>query len=430
MSAQTEARPRQKFVYHRPWLYPKQAAAIFDPRDSTGAPARYSFIEAGTKTGKTVGNIAWLFERAYLGGPNQVRWWVAPVFGQAMIAYNRMKDGIPQRLIEDTYAGSRIILLGGRSIWFKSGDKPDSLFGEDVHDAVIDEASRMKEDAFYAIRSTLTATRGALRVIGNVKGRKNWFYRMCRRAEQGAPGMSYHKITAHDAVAAGVLADEEVEDARTFQPEAVFREIYLAEASDDEGNPFGVEAIRKCVKPLSSGKPRVWGWDLAKSVDWTVGIALDAAGAVCRFERFQMPWPETIDRIAATTGNTPALVDSTGLGDPVVDMLQKRCHHVEGYLFSSPSKQKLMEGLAVAIQSGTISFPDGPIALELEQFEYEYHRTGVRYSAPEGFHDDCVCSLALAQQMMGQAVQPMKISTAVLARAARPVGYGDRVMFR
>ena len=38
---------------------------------------------------------------------------------------------------------------------------------------MIDEASRMKEDAWTAIQSTLTATRGPVRIIGNVKGEKN-----------------------------------------------------------------------------------------------------------------------------------------------------------------------------------------------------------------------------------------------------------------
>jgi hypothetical protein len=36
----------------------------------------------------------------------------------------------------------------------QSADNPDTLYGEDVHAAVIDEASRMKEDSFYAVRST------------------------------------------------------------------------------------------------------------------------------------------------------------------------------------------------------------------------------------------------------------------------------------
>ena len=40
------------FMYWRPWLYPKQEAAIFNPRDRDGNPARYGLIEASTKTGK------------------------------------------------------------------------------------------------------------------------------------------------------------------------------------------------------------------------------------------------------------------------------------------------------------------------------------------------------------------------------------------
>jgi hypothetical protein len=55
-----------------------------------------------------------------------------------------------------------------------------------------------------------------------------------------------------------------------------------------------------------------------------------------------------------------------------------------------------MEGLAVAIQQAKITYPDGPIVKELESFEYEYSRTGVRYAAVDGMHDDCVCALALA----------------------------------
>ncbi len=60
-----------------------------------------------------------------------------------------------------------------------------------------------------------------------------------------------------------------------------------------------------------------------------------------------------------------------------------------------------MEGLAVAIQKQEIGFPDGVIANELESFEYEYTRTGVRYSAPSGMHDDTVCALALANSKAG-----------------------------
>ncbi|WP_020476257.1 terminase family protein [Zavarzinella formosa] len=376
--------------YQRPWLYPKQLEAIFHDK-------RYGCVEASTKAGKTVGCICWLFEQAAIGGAEGRNfWWVAPIFPQAKIAFRRLKRFLPRHLYAANESELTITLPNGAVIWFKGADKPDSLYGEDVYAAVLDEASRMKDEAWYAVRSTLTATGGPARLIGNVKGRKNFFYQLSRKAESGEPNMAYHVITAYDAVAGGVVTLEEIEDARRQLPEHVFNELYLCKASDDGGNPFGLQAIRDCVAPISHMPPVCWGWDLAKSVDWTVGIGLDAKGSACRFERFQSSWQETKRKILAATDGDIALVDSTGVGDPVLEDLQKPGTRFEGFKFSSASKQQLMEGLAVAIQQRQITFPDGIIAMELEQFEYEYTRTGVRYSAPAGLHDDTVCALALA----------------------------------
>jgi hypothetical protein len=136
--------------------------------------------------------------------------------------------------------------------------------------------------------------------------------------------------------------------------------------------------------------------DLAKSEDWTVAVGLLASGGVVALHRWQSPWSTTISRLSQIVGSTPALVDSTGVGDPIVEQLQAVCPTVEGFQFSSSSKQKIMEGLAVAIQRGAVSFNDEVLRSELESFGYEYTRTGVRYGCPSGLHDDCVCALALA----------------------------------
>jgi hypothetical protein len=45
-------------VYRRPKLYPKQTAAFLEPLDAQGNPARYSWIEGSTKSGKTVSCVA------------------------------------------------------------------------------------------------------------------------------------------------------------------------------------------------------------------------------------------------------------------------------------------------------------------------------------------------------------------------------------
>jgi hypothetical protein len=79
-----------------------------------------------------------------------------------------------------------------------------------------------------------------------------------------------------------------------------------------------------------------------------------------------------------------------------LEELQQELPSMEGFKFTSTSKQQLMEGLASSIQQGTVRFYDKQLITELETFEFEYTRTGVRYSAPEGLHDDGVCALALA----------------------------------
>lgn len=391
-----------KAEYVRPWLYERQRLAIFDCVDVNGEPARYALIEASTKAGKTVGCMAWLMEQAFIHGrPGRNYWWVAPVYPQAKIAFRRIKRGLPKAMYRANETEMSLELPNGAVVWFKSAEKPDNLYGEDVFAAVVDEASRCREDSWIAVRSTLTATKGKVRIIGNVKGRTNWHYKLARKAEAGEPGMSYAKLTAYDAAAGGVLDIKEIEDAKRLLPENVFRELYLAEPSDDEGNPFGLAYIKACIAPLSTAPAAAIGIDLAKSVDWSVAIGLDRHGVACGFDRWQTTWEATETRILEIVGRTPTLIDSTGVGDPVVERLQKKRANVfEGFKFSASSKQRLMEGLVVAIQSGLVKFPDGPIRAELENFEYVYTRTGVRYSAPAGYHDDCVMALALAVEKL------------------------------
>ena len=395
----TEVAGTQRIRYRRAKLYPKQEAAIFER-------ARYSLIEATTKAGKTAGCLVWLGEQAAMGRPGRNYWWVAPVYPQSKVAFTRMCRSMPQGTFEKNETELRIDLINGTHIWFKSGEKPDNLYGEEVYAAVLDEASRMREESFIAIRSTLTATRGPMRIIGNVKGRRNWFYKMARKAEAGEQGHAYHKITWRDAVAAGILDEAEIDDARRVLPEQAFKQLYEAEPSDDEGNPFGLDKIAACrIEEFSKLPVACWGWDLGKHQDWTVGIALDRNGHMVRFVRFQRSWDETKKQIIAETLGKPALVDATGVGDAIAEELVKK-GNFSAFVFTQRSKQELMEGLMSAIQQRKVGLTNETLLNELESFEYEFKGrdgrfTGVVYSAPPGAHDDCVCALALATRHLG-----------------------------
>lgn len=246
------------------------------------------------------------------------------------------------------------------------------------------------------LRATLSDYKGDAWFMSTPKG-KNDFYKLYNRGVTSEKDwMSWQMSTYMNPF----IDDEEIEDAKRDLPALAFSQEYLAEFNENVANPFGYDYITNCIEPLSSNTTAVFGIDLAKSFDYTVIIGLDKLGKVTYFERFQSDWMATKNKIIQLVKSTPCAIDSTGVGDPIVEDVMRSCRNVEGFKFTSQSKQPLMEGLALAIQNDQIAYPDGMIVHELKSFEYEYTRTGVRYSAPVGMHDDCVCALALANHKL------------------------------
>ena len=442
-------RLQPRLQWQRPWLYPAQERFLFHR-------ARYVVVEASTKSGKTTGCLIWLTEQAcLLGAPGRRFWWVAPSHSQAKIAYTRFKRWATRGLFKWNDTDQVVTLPNQATLEFKTAEKPDLLYGDDVWAVVLDEASRMREEAWWAIRSTLTFTRGRVRIIGNVKGSKNWYFKLARSAEQatasGEPNSTlyYQRLTAYDAVDAGVLDLAEVEDAKRMLPADVFAELYLAEAADDGGNPFSLKAIRDRVGEYAERYPGgafapgpivVWGIDLGSLQSWTVLVGLNAQGEVAAFHRFRKSWPETLSEVRRLVGMTPAVIDATGVGKPIVETLQREgqlpilidqelkdaaargdhnavkilaqqeqynaqikaaCPNLIPFLFTGPSRQGLLEGLALAIQQALISFPSGPngvLQMELESAEYKFTHRTVTYDWADNVTNDCVMALALANE--------------------------------
>lgn len=286
---------------------------------------------------------------------------------------------------------------GGRLDFF-TGERLNNLRGRKFHLAVVDEAAyiaNLQDGWENSIRPTLTDYKGRAIFLSTPRGR-NFFYTLYSYGDLGREGWESFKFTSYDNPH---IDPAEIDEARAQLPEAAFEQEYMANPAENAANPFGGQYIRQCILPMADSQPVVYGIDLAKHVDWTVIVGMDQFGGVCHFQRFQKPWRDTINTILALpgAGRTWMLVDSTGVGDPVTEDLQGRIQRVEGYKYSSSTKQDLMQGLQLAIQRREITYPDGPIVTELEAFEYKYTPSGVKYSAPAGFTDDCVNALALAR---------------------------------
>lgn len=207
--------------------------------------SRFTITEASTKVGKTFSHIYWLFEQAHASWnkPNYNHWWVAPVYAQAEIAFKRMKAKV-SRIKEYKINESKLIITTplGTHIHFKSAEKPDNLFGEDVYSCVFDEAPRARVEAWYALRSTLTATKGKLKLIGNFGGVSNWMHHLKEKAITDKE-YAYFKITAWDAVKEGILEESEILQAQADLPDKIFKQLYLAEAQDIDDQVYSYESI-------------------------------------------------------------------------------------------------------------------------------------------------------------------------------------------
>lgn len=369
-----------------------------EQRKVLDAATRFNVLQCGRRFGKTTLGKIVACEHALEG--HKVGWF-APTYKTMSEQWREISYTLKSITASANKIDQQMRLITGGVIDFWSLDNPDSGRGRDYDVVIIDEASvvRCLEEAWQqTIRPTLTDRRGDAWFLGTPKGR-NFFHSLFRKGESGDPGWSSWRL---GTIANPYMEPDEIEEARRDLPEHVFEQEYLGIPADDSGNPFGIEAVRACVAPLSTAPPVAFGVDLAKSYDWTVLVGLDASGNVCRYQRWQADWKTTKARILAEVNGWPTLVDSTGVGDPIVEDLNRVRANIQGFQFSSRSKQQLMEGLASAIHTQSVRFPEGEIVNELESFEYEYTKTGVRYNAPQGLHDDCVCALALAVRQVSK----------------------------
>lgn len=209
--------------------------------------ARFTITEASTKVGKTFSHAWWLFERAHApwNKPGFCHWWVAPVYSQAKIAFLRVKAKVqhePAYKINETELSITTPL--GTVMHFKSAKNPDNLFGEDVWSCVFDEAPRAKVEAWYALRSTLTATNAPMKLIGNFGGTANWMHQLKEKATTDPENYAYFKVTAWDGVDAGILSKAEIDQAQKDLPPKIFKQLYLAEEQESDDMLCTFDAIR------------------------------------------------------------------------------------------------------------------------------------------------------------------------------------------
>lgn len=351
-------------------------------------PSRFRVVMCGRRFGKSELSQIEIISEA-LRGHNVA--YITPTYKLAKTFFEKLAILIPFPANK-----SELIIQfpTGGTVEFFTGERLDNLRGRKFHFVVVDEASfipNLEDGWLNSIRPTLTDYKGKALFLSTPKG-KNYFYSLFMKNEGDWKSF---KFSTYDNP---YIDRTEIDDARSQLPHAVFEQEYMANPMENASNPFGIQYIESCVKELSNKATKFIGIDLAKSFDYTVIIGLDENGNVSYFDRFQVDWKQTREKILTLNRSIPILIDSTGVGDAITEDLQRHFPNMTGFKYTAHSKQQLMELLASTIQQKQIGFPQGTIKEELEVFEYQFTASGVRYNAPSGFHDDCVNALALANK--------------------------------
>ena len=362
--------------------------------------ARFKVLSAGRRWGKTRLGVNECLDVAAQGGR---AWWVSPSYKTSEVGWR------PLRQITRKIPGAEIRLVdrvvnfpGGGFVAVRSADNPDSLRGEGLDFVVMDECAFMQKEAWTeAIRPALSDRQGKVLFISTPKGR-NWLWEIYQRGVSGEDGwQSWTFPTSSNPF----IAKEEIEAAKRDLPEMIFRQEYLAEFIDDAGGVFRrvQEAAVLEPKEYEEGKQYIAGVDVAASVDFTVVSVLDAESKeMVYLDRFnRVDYPVLIDRLEAVYHRyhmTSMVVETNSIGRPVIDELATRGLNIVPFTTTSATKQAIIQSLQSALENGSILVLNNPVLIgELLSFESKRAPSGsFTYSAPDGMHDDCVMSLAIA----------------------------------
>lgn len=363
--------------------------------------ARFRIATCGRRFGKTYACVNEMVKFAW-ENPFSMCWWVAPTYHQARIAYRIITDKFHQAITQATKNPMEAVLHSGSMIQFKSTELPDNLRGEGVDFLVCDESSMIQEEAWtQALRPTLSDKNGRAILVGTPRGR-NWFYHMYLRGQdEDYPDYASFQFPTS---ANPYIPEEEIQEVRETLPRDVFLQEYQAKFLESESTVF--RGIMECIggdreEPKADGEYLI-AWDVAKQSDYSCFIVLDKErGSVVSLDRFnRIDYTIQIERLytlAKKYHYAEIIMDSTGVGDPILEQVKQKGLKVTGYHFTHRSKQQLIEHLAVALEQREITFPNISVLInELMSYQYELTRAGnVTYNAPSGRHDDTVIALAL-----------------------------------
>lgn len=362
---------------------------------------------------------------------------VAPSLRQSMILSDRIQDFLAKLNLEERRAW--VEKQQRTQILFKNGSRiialPNSenlLRGYTAHVVIADEANFFAndEDIFFSVlMPMLSTTDGTLIVSSTPWNRDSVFYRL-----YNDPTFKKYVVTWEDAVKAGLISQDFINQIRKLLPEERFQREYESRFVEDVDAWLSQSLIVKCIdsnlepydfQDTPTGDFYI-GVDFGKHQDYSVVVVAEKTAEktvkIVHVHRFPLEteYASVIGYIKSLCDRwrtvTSVYADITGVGDYIVeDMHKAGLTNVSGVLFTVQSKEEMATILREKMRNGELKIPYTPartlqdidLTAELNVEKFELAKTGhIKFSHPENSHDDVFWATALAVYASCQAPAP------------------------
>lgn len=366
---------------------------------------RINTLSCGRRWGKSVLGVDRLVRPA-LAGQNAA--YFTPTYKMLAETWRDLVRILKPATARSNASDHRLELLTGGVIDMWSLDNPDAARGRKYHRVVVDEAAMIArlEEAWQAVlRPTLTDYKGDAWFLSTPRGR-NFFWTLWQRGQD--PAYPDYASWQMPTTANPYIDPLEVEAARADLAERIFSQEYLAVFLDDAGGVFRRVQDAATAEPQEQAVDNhdyVIGVDWGRHNDFTVAAVVDLITnelvALDRFNKIDYA-TQTLRLRALAERFQPQVIlaERNSMGEPLVEQLSREGLPVRPFTTTNATKAEVVDNLALAFERGDLRIlPDPILIAELQAFEAERLPSGLlRYSAPEGMHDDCVMALALAWQ--------------------------------
>jgi phage FluMu gp28-like protein len=334
--------------------------------------------------------------------------WVSPVYSQAKKVFTELTNTIAGSGLTKSVNKSELTItfINGSVMYFRSGEREDTLRGYTLDYLVVDEAAYIKDNVWTEVlRPTVLVNGKKVLFISTPKG-KNWFYALAMRGNSDDyPQYKTFHATSFDTP---YITEEELIEAKLSLPDTIYKQEILAEFIDDGGEVFGnlkdICGLR-AYPNYDPSKKYYAGLDFGRQNDFTALVILNSEGEMVDFYRErQKSWDIIISEVIAKLKKwrPVCFAEVNSIGDVLYEQIKKQYPSVQPFITNNDSKQNMIEDLIMGMNESKIILPSAELNTdlfkELSVFTYEYSpkTRKIKYGAPSGFHDDCVISLALS----------------------------------